>query len=103
MALPCRSAEQARPLCARLSQDEAGALQRLRAAQQTGVLRLARCGLAHLPDAVAALAAAVRVADVSRNKVGRAGGGARPAGHQLLKRCRPVWLCGQRVQLHAAL
>lgn len=50
-------------------QDESAALQRLRAAQQTGVLGLARCGLAHVPEAVASLGGAVRVMDASRNQV----------------------------------
>jgi len=48
-------------------QDAAGALQRLRAAQQAGVLGLSRCQLAVLPEAVASLAAAVRVVDASHN------------------------------------
>jgi hypothetical protein len=46
-------------------------------AQQVGVLGLARCGVAHIPAAVASLAPVVRVVDVSHNKVPRALGGSR--------------------------
>ena len=55
-------------------QDAAGALARLRAARQTGVLALARCRLSRAPEALGALAAALRVVDLSHNKVKGAAG-----------------------------
>ncbi|KIZ02693.1 glycine C-acetyltransferase [Monoraphidium neglectum] len=50
-------------------QNEAGALLRLRAAQQAGVLGLSNCGLLHIPEAVASLAPVVQVMDASRNRL----------------------------------
>jgi hypothetical protein len=79
-----------RPAIAPPPQDEAGALLRLRAAQQVGVLGLARCGLALIPSAMASLAPVVRVVDVSHNKVC-----ARAAG--LLHDCCMIVACARSI------
>jgi hypothetical protein len=58
-----------RPFSQLNKQDEAGALLRLRAAQQAGVLGLSRSRLASIPEAIASLAPVVRVVDVSHNQL----------------------------------